>query len=435
MTRIISPLARVQIGGKDGDVFVSGDGILQSVSVELGEDKRSSKCQVVLFDKDLLIGGKYQAISFAKGGIEIDSEVLKDTTESKPTVSSTPVGASSSSSEGSAKNTNLSNEERSFLDLVAYSEGTLGRGQEYNVIVGYKYFSDYSRHPDVYVKSADSTAAGRYQFLNTTWNGQRGKPGLKQILGLKDFSPNSQDLGAIQLIKEQGALADVKRGSAGLEAALYKCRAVWASFPASPYNQPRRQLSDLKNKYINFLLKYQSQSPAQASAATQPQTPTTDKNQPAPLKDKANSKPIERSIKGTEIIVELGFSLSQMIAFHFVHIGTNTTRGQLDQTTFEGQSIRWLLTRRTQNTAYTKITLRQLAQMICDRYGLRLEFEGNGPTYQYLDATGISDYELLLREAQAIGYSIRENANTLIIKPIRPNFTGFVITRDIRPLA
>ena len=62
---------------------------------------------------------------------------------------------------------------------------------------------------------------------------------------------------------------------------------------------------------------------------------------------------------------------------------------------------------------------------------MRLEFEGNGPLYQFLDATGVSDYELLLREAQAIGYSIREDANTLIIKPIRPNFTGFVITRDI----
>ena len=93
--------------------------------------------------------------------------------------------------------------------------------------------------------------------------------------------------------------------------------------------------------------------------------------------------------------------------------------------------IRWLLHRRTQNTAYTKITLRQLAQMICDRYRLKLDMEGTGPTYQYLDVSGITDYELLLREARAIGYGIREDRDTLIIKPVRPSFTGFVITRDI----
>ncbi len=176
----------------------------------------------------------------------------------------------------------------------------------------------------------------------------------------------------------------------------------------------------------------QRQNPSQSAAASQPQaSSTTDNTKAAPLKDKAESKLVEQAIKGTEIVIELGYSLDQLVTFNFIHIGTNTARDALGTTTLEGSMIRWVMSRRTQNTAYTKITLRQLAQIICARYGLKLDMEGNGPIYQYLDVTGISDYELLLREARAIGYTIREDKNTIILKPVRPNFTGFVITRDI----
>jgi hypothetical protein len=120
MTRIISPLARVQIGD---DVFISGDGILQSVSVELGEDKRSSKCQVILLDKELLIGAKYQAISFAKGGIEVDPEVLREVTPNvAPSApSEDPSGVTTSGS--STRATSQKPELLAFLDTIAFGEG------------------------------------------------------------------------------------------------------------------------------------------------------------------------------------------------------------------------------------------------------------------------------------------------------------------------
>ena len=47
-----------------------------------------------------------------------------------------------------------------------------------------------------------STGAGRYQLLSRWWDAYR-----KQ-LGLKDFSPKSQDAVALQQIKERGALPD-----------------------------------------------------------------------------------------------------------------------------------------------------------------------------------------------------------------------------------
>lgn len=89
MSRIVSPLARVKIGS---DEFVSGDGILKAVSVDLGEDKKSSKCQINLFDKGLLIGAKYQSLLFIFGSIATPEGLLG---EKKAEPSSAPASPSS----------------------------------------------------------------------------------------------------------------------------------------------------------------------------------------------------------------------------------------------------------------------------------------------------------------------------------------------------
>ena len=77
------------------------------------------------------------------------------------------------------------------------------RNHGYDVIVGGELFTDYSDHPRKLVTlnpKLKSTGAGRYQLLSCWWDAYR-----KQ-LGLKDFSPKSQDAVALQQIKERGAL-------------------------------------------------------------------------------------------------------------------------------------------------------------------------------------------------------------------------------------
>jgi phage protein D len=180
-------------------------------------------------------------------------------------------------------------------------------------------------------------------------------------------------------------------------------------------------MDEVKAYYAKALAKYQSTSqPTTAAPASQPQ-----------IVDKADTKPVEISQRGTEIIIELGYQIDQLVAYHFIHTATEAKGRKLDTTSFEGQCIRWLMTRRTKNTTYSNITLRELAGKIAKSHGLKLEMEGDGPTYQFLDQTGITDMELLLRECRAIGYTIQDDKNKLILKPIRPNFTGFVITQDI----
>ncbi len=125
-----------------------------------------------------------------------------------------------------------------FLDMLAVSEGTvnhpLTKNRGYDVIVTGldgkpEIFTDYSDHPFAHGRPAKvfnrrgekSTASGRYQQLYLFW------PHYRKQLALPDFSPLSQDRLAIQLIRERGALDDIRAGR--IERAISRCRNIWAS--------------------------------------------------------------------------------------------------------------------------------------------------------------------------------------------------------------
>lgn len=136
-----------------------------------------------------------------------------------------------------------------FLDMLAWSEGTSDspttQDDGYDQIVGRTRFTGYADHPRqrVYIPVIKnySTAAGRYQLL------QRYFDAYKQQLHLADFSPINQDRIALQQIKEQHALDDIKAGR--VTAAIEKCSNIWASLPGAGYNQHEQKIADLLAQY------------------------------------------------------------------------------------------------------------------------------------------------------------------------------------------
>ena len=122
-----------------------------------------------------------------------------------------------------------------FLVMLRHGEGT-SDGGGYSRLFGGKNFDSFSDHPrspqtrKMGGKPITSSAAGAYQFLTRTWDG------LVKQYGFKDFSPESQDLGAVALIKGRKALDDVIAGR--FDVAVMKCNKEWASLPGSPYGQP-----------------------------------------------------------------------------------------------------------------------------------------------------------------------------------------------------
>ncbi|MDQ2746289.1 MAG: peptidoglycan-binding protein, partial [Acidobacteriota bacterium] len=126
------------------------------------------------------------------------------------------------------------------------------------------------RHPNLLVQVAPglrSSAAGRYQFLDSTWRG----------LGLKDFSPRSQDLGAIKLMQRRGMIEPLLRGD--FAAAIHKGAPEWASLPTasggSYYGQGAKSLSSLQSVYSTALKHYQNTAPdSPTNPSPNPPTPT-----------------------------------------------------------------------------------------------------------------------------------------------------------------
>jgi len=136
---------------------------------------------------------------------------------------------------------------RALLDVIAFAEGA-----EYDTIVhgkGSFTITDFSKHPDVLVEvtpTISSTAAGRYQFLYSTWSG----------LGMKDFTPNSQDVAAVKLFQRRKMLAPLFNGD--IEQAIRNGNKEWASLPDSPYGQPTHSMGELKQLYDQRLTPYLS---------------------------------------------------------------------------------------------------------------------------------------------------------------------------------
>jgi muramidase (phage lysozyme) len=148
---------------------------------------------------------------------------------------------------------------KAFLDTIAVSElgpDLLKKSDDgYNVIVGSTaaapiLFTSYGDHPRRLVELKDrkgnvivkSTAAGRYQILSRYFDA------YKRLLGLKDFLPASQDAIALQMIKEQTALADVDAGRFAI--AIDKCRNIWASLPGAGYGQHENKLAELQMAFV-----------------------------------------------------------------------------------------------------------------------------------------------------------------------------------------
>jgi muramidase (phage lysozyme) len=177
---------------------------------------------------------------------------------------------------------------RRFLDFLGKAEGA-----DYNTIVGGKPFNDFSAHPNIVglrTKEGPSTAAGRYQIVKTTYDDVAPK------LGIKDFSPESQDRIAIELIRRSGALEDIQKGD--YNAAIPKLGRTWASLPSSPYSQPKRS-PEWVQQTLDALITPANAGEPKAPMASTKSTQATAPSKPAASDDGWESAPVKAAPSAT----------------------------------------------------------------------------------------------------------------------------------------
>jgi muramidase (phage lysozyme) len=119
-------------------------------------------------------------------------------------------------------NTNV----KAFLQAIGEAEGG-GYDFKYGAVKGKKNdkwrFTDASTHPGA-GSGGKTTASGMYQITIDTWRDF----GIKRM-GLTDFSPETQDLIAVAMLRSVGVLDSIEAGK--LDPALSKASWKWAALP------------------------------------------------------------------------------------------------------------------------------------------------------------------------------------------------------------
>ena len=160
---------------------------------------------------------------------------------------------------------------RALMRTISASESN--DRQPYGLLYGGQYFSDWSRHPDkcIPIQSGPSqgdctTAAGRYQFITTTWEEKAQRYQLNPDGWLfwqhYTFDPASQDRVVYRWLDDPSAWdADIPAllRSGQLNEVLYRLSGTWTSLGyGTETNAMTPQLNAL---YQSFLKEEKSRSP------------------------------------------------------------------------------------------------------------------------------------------------------------------------------
>lgn len=165
--------------------------------------------------RDAAVAGASSAAAKAAGAAPFTSGAVKG--DGKPT-------------NGTAVWSGLSTDQRALLDSIAQNESA----GSYTKVYGGRDFTSFGDHPRIAVPIAGrpgktSSAAGRYQFLGSTWDAAAG------ALGLKDFSPENQDKAALWLAQRDYARNSGGRSlDADLQSRAFNPRylaSTWTSLP------------------------------------------------------------------------------------------------------------------------------------------------------------------------------------------------------------
>ena len=141
---------------------------------------------------------------------------------------------------------------KAFLLAIAEAEGG-GYDFKYGAIKGKKNdpwrFTDFSTHPGAGY-GGSTTASGMYQITKDTW-----KDHGTNAMVLTDFSPETQDLIAVDMLDSMGALDKIKDGD--VPGAMPMASRKWAALPQGPglanrYNQPYMKYEKFIEYYKGF---------------------------------------------------------------------------------------------------------------------------------------------------------------------------------------
>ena len=402
-----------------GDIWTPQNNLM-SLEVTLGQNELSSSVNIMLADPGNKIGAALINHSIQKGGIQAlegtggGNTGTTNNTPPVPQVTTTPGNAETGvASRGEGFTPNV----LAFMDVLAEKEvgGYTGVGRYY-IRLGGGTFTE-REATNGFPPSSGDRPSGRYQFKRSTFQEIQSRfPGK-----FTNFLPETQDRAVIAYMsyhpRLKVSLAALQAGD--FERAVRFANGVWTSLPEGrESNFPMAEAKALWEQRVRFY----------AGSTTQPQQTTKTEPQVA-LQDLRPDIPQapQAPVKGSKLTVSI-----DDVTFEFIHQGTETNDKQI--TTVMGQGLRWVLSRRKRNKTLQNITLKELAESVANAHGIKAVYQANyNPTFEHVSQDGISDYQLLLREANFAGLYVSEEVDKKTITVKSREFirdSGYVISLD-----
>lgn len=409
--RNLVAIVRCKIGE---DVFEVGDGALMAARVSLGEGDRSSNCSFDIYDPRQFFAQKYLQSSYDQGGL---------TGLGPPPGATAGVGAATGV--GSFGGGSSSATEKAIV-AECLRQGVSDRAQIAYILATAKHES--ANFTALTEFASGSAYEGRRDLGNINpGDGVKFKGrGYVQITGRANYRKYSKILGQDFEANPTGmASPNVALFTLvhGMKTGTFTGRKVgdYVGGNRRDFFNARRVVNDVDQ--ASLISGYANQYLANLDSLM----PSGQQPASGVVKPVEQSPPVEAAQKGGQISIWIGYEPDQLTEFAFIHTGTRYQGTDRHLTSFEGQSVRWLLTRRLKNATYKDITLRQLAEKVAKGYGLQLKMQGDGPRYEFLDQTGITDYALLQRECDRIGYRLYDEGPSLVVEERKGKPVGFVL--------
>ena len=413
-------------------------GQIIDVEVTLGQNEDSSSCTVTLADSDNAIASAMIDHTLKTGGIPaLPKPVLQvGANGATPATNATGSGIAASSGGGLplARGTGFTPQVLAFMNLIASHEvpNSDAPNSYYAQNEGGADWAESSFGSDGFPTDRKTGSnIGRYQFNPGDWHDfQRSDPTATK------YNPVTQDKMCLWKMGVRGVLAPLNAGD--IAGAIRAGGHEWASLPESVLHQTASGYTmqngiDLYNKYLTGFHQATPDVPVVAKQDVPVTTATANKQaatKPTAAKPATTTTtpvlPIDPNagvIKGSKLTVTLG-------EYQFVYYHQGTETDQDGKTKVSGQGIRWVMSRRQRNKALKGLSLKQLAQSIATAHKAQLNWQADFDVqYEHIDQSGLSDYQLLLREAKSAGLLVSEENLVLTVKTLRQmTDSGLVLT-------
>ncbi|MEA5447578.1 peptidoglycan DD-metalloendopeptidase family protein [Leptolyngbya sp. CCNP1308] len=395
---MFQPYARIEVGmGDESQTFSWGDGKLRAVSVTLSEGKGLSGCTFSIYDEDRKVTDAFLAYIKEIEGLEpVEEPGQTAAAGAEPETSASPAISGSAPAAGSYGSSTLTAEQVGNAYTIASVGASLG-ATRWDLEVALMTALQESSLRNL--RGGDRDSAGLFQqrpsqawgsyaeITNPSYSTGAFLRGAGTNKGLFDYPKRQQEF-----TKGQAAQ-----------------RVQRSAFPDA-YNAWEDEAIALLNAMdVNY----------QGTTSTPEEEAATGQEAATQSTAKRNPDVPGRSetLAGQQITLYLGFDGKPLVAYSFIHTGLSYSLYDQSTLEFTGAAAAWVMHQAPKNSAYTNISLKQLAEKIAANYGLRVDMQVEGPRYVYISQKALTDYQFLLQECERVGLIIKNvGNNTLEIK-------------------